>query len=356
MNTGSSSQKLVGRRHDRPGDFFMAALGRKGLIAAPGVYCAMGARQVREKELEAGNTCSYDAVYGSGWAIADMLWAVPDMGFHDRTMMEMIGRFIVSAAHPLPVILDAETGFGTEVTLPWTVELYDRMGVAVAHLEDQAGTRRCGNLSGKRISELDVMQAKIRSWLKTTYELGSSMRLMVRTDALTAMDGGIDVAIDRMKHYLDVNYQGLRPALSWADAMMKPEHIKKWCTEMDKYDPTIARGLNYSPNKDWTAYYRNEHGRRPPTYEELYNSGDGFQVQWHTILQARADMEATWNSFRNMARNGARELWELHERQRSHPTGDPQAMSNFPAWQKYELDIGGDEAAERYAKSKGYGK
>ncbi|HXV27319.1 MAG TPA: isocitrate lyase/PEP mutase family protein [Candidatus Paceibacterota bacterium] len=353
------AERIVGLRHERPGNYFMGQLQNERLIVAPGTFCARGAqfaRQVREEELSAGRHCHYNAIYGSGYSIASALWGVPDMGHHNLTMMEMIGKFLVAAGHPLPLILDAETGFGTEVTLAWTVEAYDRMGVAVAHLEDQAGTRRCGNLSGKRICELDVMLAKIRAWLEHTYNLGSSMRLMVRTDALTAMDGGIDVAIDRMRRYLDVEYRGFRPAFSWADAMMKPEHIEKWCREMERTHPHVVRGLNYSPNKDWTGYYRGELGREdPPTYEELFANGDGFSVQWHTILQERAMNEAVWNTFQQMAREGAKALWDLHDRQRGTYVGETQKVSNFVPWQSLEKRIGGDEAAERYKRSEGYG-
>lgn len=353
------AKKITGLHHKSPGNVFMGLQRRKGLLVAPGVYCAIGAqiaRQNREALLAADQPCSYDFIYSSGWAISAMLLANPDMGLYNTALLDFIGTPLIQAAYPMPVIMDAEAGFGSEVQLVKTVELFDRMGVAVGHLEDQAGTRRCGNLSGKRVVEPDVMEAKIYSWLKTTHELGSSMRLMVRTDALTAMDGGINQAIDRMKRYLDVHYLDFYPAISWADAMMKPEHIEMWCRAMEDHNPNVLRGLNYSPNKDWGAHYRGELGREhPPTYEEMYDKGRGFHVQWHTILQARASFEAVWKSFHNMAVNGASELWDLHDRQRETPYGDTQGISNFPAWMEHEMLIGGKEAQERYERSRGYG-
>ena len=286
-----------------------------------------------------------------------MLWALPDMGFHDLSMMALICRYIISSAYPLPVIADAETGFGTEVTLPRTVELYDQIGVALAHLEDQESskTRRCGNLAGKQCIEPEEMVAKIRSWLIVSKSIGTSMRLMVRTDALTAANGGIEQAIERGKRYMDVDYQGFRPTVLWADAMYDPKIIDQWVTELHKHDPNMILGINYSPNKDWTGYYRKNFNQYPPTYEVLYNHGHGFRLIWHTILQARADTEATWNTFKDMAENGAESLWTLHERQRKHPVGDTQAMSNAIPWQDYEQLIGGDEAVKRYQSSEGYG-
>ena len=349
-------QELLLRRHERPGDVFVKLLERERLVIAPGVYNAMGAQIARQIFLAHQDVCKFNAVYGSGWAISAMLWALPDMGFHDLSMMSLIGKYIVTLAYPLPVIFDAETGFGTETTLARTVESYHEIGVALAHLEDQDSevTRRCGNLGGKKCIEPQRMVAKIKSWLAVTHALGSSMRLMVRTDALTASNGGLDNAIERAKRYMDTDYQGIRPLVLWADAMHDPKIIEAWVTDMHKHDPKLILGINYSPNKDWTGYYRTKFGKNPPTYEDLYANGDGFRLIWHTILQARADMEATWNTFADMAASGAEALWRLHERQRQHPVGDAQGMSNAKPWQAYEQLIGGEEAVQRYINSEGY--
>lgn len=280
------------------------------------------------------------------------------MGFIPLSLMEVIGRYVVPEAYPLPIIMDAETGLGLgNLPMSITVETYHQLGVALAHLEDQDSnkTRRCGNLGGKQCVEPEVMVEKIRSWLMFSKSIGTSMRLMVRTDALTAANGGLENAIERGKRYMDVNYQGLRPTVLWADAMIDPKIIERWATEFHKYDPNIVLGLNYSPNKDWTGYYRKNFNQYPPTYQDLYDNGNGFRLIWHTILQARADMEATWNTFKCMAKNGAESLWKLHERQRPHPVGDTQAMSNAKPWQALEQLLGGEEAVKRYESSEGYG-
>jgi 2-methylisocitrate lyase-like PEP mutase family enzyme len=346
--------EMFHRRHERPGDI-IEGLWKRELVIAPGVYNAMGAQIARQIHV-ANNGIGFNAVYGSGWAISAMNWALPDMGFHDLTMMTLIGRHIISSAYPLPVILDAETGFGTETTLARTVEMYHEIGVALAHLEDQDAevTRRCGNLGGKKCVLPEKMVAKIRSWLAVSKALGTSMRLMVRTDALTASNGGLEDAIERGKRYMDVDYQGLRPSVLWADAMIDPKVIDRWIEAMHKHDPNMVLGINYSPNKDWMGYYRVKYEQNPPTYQDLYRNGRGFRLIWHTILQARADMEATWNTFAEMAKNGDQALRNLHERQRNHPVGDAQGMSNARQWQAYEQHIGGEEARERYEKSEGY--
>ncbi len=353
-------EQLFYRRHERPGDVFMELLEREKLIVAPGVYDAMGAhiaQEINRQEKTAQRLCSFNAEYLGGWSISNMLLRKPDMGFVPLSVMEMVGRYVIPAAYPLPVIMDAETGFGTEVTLGETVETYHRIGVALAHLEDQDSdqTRRCGNLGGKQCVEPEKMAAKIRSWLMVSKTIGTSMRLMARTDALTAVGGGIEDAIERGKRYMDTDYQGLRPAVLWADAMIDPKDIERWVTELHKHDPKIVLGINYSPNKDWVGYYKKHFNQYPPTYEALYDNGHGFRVIWHTILQARTDMEAAWNTFLDMSRNGPESLWKLHERQRSHPVSDTQAMGDAKLWQAFEQFLGGDEVKQRYLMSEGYG-
>lgn len=355
--TKDQLQDLFGRRYKKPGKVFTDILKRDGRIVAPGLYNAYGAKALRMNytgRMEAKSPCEYNAAYLGGWAVSAMLWGRPDMGFHDRSMMVLLGKYIIPQAWPLPVIMDAETGFCQEpVTIAEIVEDYHRIGVALAHLEDQA-TRRCGNLGGKACIPAEDMVVKIRAWLAASYELGTSMRLMVRTDALTAAGGGLDDAIDRMKRYMDTEYKGLRPLVSWADAMMKPADLEKWLTALHKHDPDMVCGLNYSPNKPWTGYYRDTLKREPPTYDELVAMG--FKVIWHTIIQARADQESTWRLFSEMADHGAKAHWDLHDRQQGFPYGDPQAMSNFQPWQAFDLFIGGDAASARYEKSQGYGK
>lgn len=357
----SDFNELFIRRHERPGDVFMEILQRDGFVVAPGVYNAMGAyiaSKIYRERKDTNLPCSFNAIYEGHWSTSAMLLRKPDMGFGDFDFLSMIGRLTVAAAYPLPVIFDIETGFGNATTITRTVERCHEIGVSVIHLEDQEdGTvaRRCGNLGGKQCADIESMTAKIRSCLTVFKALGTSLRLMVRTDAINAANGGFENAIERGKRYMDVDVQGLRPTILWADAMYDPEHIDRWIEEFRKYDPDIILGINYSPNRDWTPRtYREKFNQPSPTYESLYRNGQGFSVIWHTILQARCDMEATWDTFSQMAEHSAQALWQLHERQRSHPVGDPQAMSGVKEWQKYEQHIGGDSTLDRYEKSEGY--
>ncbi len=349
---------LFKNRHERPGEAFRETLDMEDIVVAPGVHNAKGAGIAKDKYLlrkAAGLRQTYNAVYLGGWSVSAMLFGRPDMGFVPLPAMTLVGQYAIPAAYPLPVIMDAETGFAPEaVGISDTVRAYHGIGVALAHLEDQS-TRRCGNLGGKWCAEIEEMETKIRCWLIASEEMGTSMQLMARTDALTAANGGLENAIERGKRYMDVEYKGRRPLVLWADAMQDPAVIERWITEMRRHDPKMILGINYSPNKDWTAGYRAKFKREPPTYQDLYDNGNGFRLIWHTTLQARIDMEAAENTFDDMAENGAETLWKIHDRQRGMLAGDPQAMSGAPLWQAFDQFIGGAAAAQRYKDSAGYG-
>lgn len=354
--------ELFKRRHARAGDEFLRVLRRDGRIVAPGIYDAYGAFAARQNHLERqtfGIPCEYNAVYLGGWSVSAMLWRRPDMGFHDRTMMSLIGRYSIPMAYPLTVIMDAETGFGPEpVNIADTVKDYDQIGVALGHLEDQ-GTRRCGNLGGKACITPEEMSAKILMWLTASEEIGSSMHLMARTDAFTAAGGGLTDAIERMKRYMDTEYKGRRPLVSWADALMCIKDLRAWVGGLLAHNPKMVMGINYSPNKPWTKHYstcpdcKEAFGGKPPTYNDLVAMG--FRVIWHTILQARADQESGWNIMDRMADEGAKALWDMHDRHQGKPYGDPQAMSGAREYQALDKFIGGNAAESRYDRSSGYG-
>lgn len=364
--TREKLEYLFKRRHDRPGDVFMELLKQDRPVACASVYHAMGAKEARlinEKRSEAGLSSEYNAVYLGGYAVSGMLWGLPDNGFHDLGMMTMIGKYVVLQAHPMPVIMDAETGFGNSITCTRTVQEYHNIGVAVAHIEDQVfedpndgdATRSCGNQGGKTTISITAMEKKIRSWLEASDIIGTSMRLIARTDTLTAVNGGIKEVIERGKRYMSVEVNGLRPIAFWVDALIKPEDIEELKTEMRRFDPNIVLCLNNSPNKDWPDYYRKHHGCEPPTYAELYDNGNGFRIIHHTIMDMRAHMEASWKHLENQAENGNKALYELQDRQRGLPYGNAHIMTDTHLYQEYQRYIGGESAEERFKRSKGFG-
>src|SRR5271155_1240820 len=131
---------------------FRELLRRDGMGVAPGAYDCITARLIER--------AGFDAVYRTGAGTAASL-GYPDFGL--VTMSEMVGNAgRIAAAVDLPVIADADTGYGNELNVFRTVREYERTGVAGIHLEDQEFPKKCGHLEGKRVIPREYYTPKTR--------------------------------------------------------------------------------------------------------------------------------------------------------------------------------------------------
>src|ERR1041385_9184846 len=128
-------------------------LARKKLLIAPGCFDGLSARLVEEAGVE--------AAYLSGGAVARSM-GIPDIGL--VTMSEVIERAAqVVSAVKIPIIADADTGYGNAVNLVRAVREFERTGAAAIHIEDQITPKRCGHLDGKEVIPLDEMTNKLQA-------------------------------------------------------------------------------------------------------------------------------------------------------------------------------------------------
>jgi 2-methylisocitrate lyase-like PEP mutase family enzyme len=164
-------------------------LQRDGMIVAPGAYDCITAKLIEQ--------AGFPAVYMTGSGTAASL-GYPDYGL--ATMSEMAdnaGR--IAAAVALPVIADADTGFGNELNMVRTVREYVRRGVAALHVEDQTFPKKCGHLEGKEVVPLDDFLAKIRAAAEERAD--SDFVIIARTDARAPL--GFEKAIRRVNAALE---------------------------------------------------------------------------------------------------------------------------------------------------------
>lgn len=356
-------QNFLKRCHERPGDVFKELMSRDGLVVALGVSSALdtlAARAAKEDLEQGGASCTFQAIYGGGWSKAASR-GYPDMGFLTRQVMTDHLTNVVRAAFPMPVMGDAETGYGDPKAVWQTARDYHHAGVAVLHLEDQDDNRACGHAGGRSVVPAEVMEAKLRSMRLELLALDSSMLLLARTDAVGAENGDSGdahpaVAIERGKRYMDAEVAGVRCAdMVWAEFKTpNPEVICAWVKAMRQHDPQMPLAINYSPNKEWARWYQ-EHrpGEQPPSYSNLHELGYSFI--FHTIPCARMVMEAVYQGARDFGRNGAQALHDLQRRQHGTWAGKPQAAVGMDRWQDYGILVGGESAAQRLARSGGFG-
>ena len=158
------------------------------LLIAPGVADGLSAKLV--------SLANFPCVYASGGAIARSR-ATPDLGLLSLT--EVVSRMqeIVQATD-LPVIADADTGFGNELNVVRTVKEFERAGVAAIHLEDQQFPKRCGHLQGKQLISTKAMNLKLKAAIKARES--EDFLIIARTDAIAVE--GFESALERAKAYL----------------------------------------------------------------------------------------------------------------------------------------------------------
>ena len=162
-------------------------LQRKTLLVAPGCFNGLSARLVEE--------AGFEAAYLSGGAVARSM-GIPDIGL--VTMSESIERAVeVVSAIKIPIIADADTGYGNAVNLVRSVREFERAGVAAIHIEDQITPKRCGHLDGKEVIPRGEMEMKLEAALNTRSD--PDFCIIARTDARGV--NGFDDAIERARAF-----------------------------------------------------------------------------------------------------------------------------------------------------------
>lgn len=167
-----------------------AAIQPGKLLQAPGAPDALTARLVE--------MAGFPAVYMTGFGATASRLGLPDIGLLSQTEMTTHGRDMVRAVD-IPVIADADTGYGGPANLRRTVEEYIQSGVAAIHLEDQQLPKRCGQRSGVRVISAEENVRRLRCAIEA--RAGHSLMIIARTDAIQSE--GVDEAIRRAKLYQD---------------------------------------------------------------------------------------------------------------------------------------------------------
>ncbi|TFV74366.1 isocitrate lyase/PEP mutase family protein [Blastococcus sp. CT_GayMR19] len=201
-------------------------------LMAPGAYDALSARLIEQ--------AGFDAVYMTGFGTTASLIGRPDVGLLSGAEMVDNARRIVSAVD-VPVIADADTGYGNALNVVRTVQLYEQAGVAGIQLEDQVMPKKCGHMSGKLLIGADEMVGKIRAAVSARQD--PDLVVIARTDAV-AVDG-LDAAIERARAFADAGAD-----LLFVEAPTSEDDIARVAKELSGVAPLVF---------NWA-----EGGRTPP--------------------------------------------------------------------------------------------
>ena len=170
----------------------------QGIVVMPGAFSPLSALAAVKQGAK--------AVYLSGGAITNNLLGVPDIAMVSLDEMSGVAARACQVA-PVPIICDADTGFGEAWNTVRTVIEMERAGLAGIHLEDQVSPKRCGHLDGKDVISREHMEGKIRAAVSAKRD--QTFMIIARTDSRGVE--GLDAAIDRAKAYVQAGADAIFP-------------------------------------------------------------------------------------------------------------------------------------------------
>ena len=196
---------------------FRKMLEEPGVIVLPGAYDALSAKIIEMLE--------FKAIIHTGYGTAASLLAQPDVGL--VSFGEMVSRVkSIARAVKIPVIGDADTGYGNAVNVYRTIKEYIWAGAAGLFIEDQVWPKRCGHMFGKQIISKEEMVGKIKAAVDAKNEEDPDFVIGARTDAIAV--NGIDDAIDRAKAYREAGADYI-----FIEAYESIDQIKRAVKEVD---------------------------------------------------------------------------------------------------------------------------
>jgi 2-methylisocitrate lyase-like PEP mutase family enzyme len=245
-------------------------------LLAPGVFDALSALLAAQ--------AGFEALYLSGASIAYTRLGRSDVGLTTFTEVEdTLAR--IAERVDVPLIVDADTGFGGALNVQRTVRGFERAGAAMIQLEDQTFPKRCGHLDGKAVVPVAEMQGKLRAALDA--RRSTDTLILARTDALAIE--GLDAALDRAEAYLDCGVDAL-----FVEALHTPAQMDAACARLAARVPLLANMV--------------EGGRTPlQSVEQL--QARGFRVVIFPGGTARAVAHALQGYFASLQAHGSTAPW-----------------------------------------------
>jgi isocitrate lyase len=281
------------------------------------------------------------SIYLSGYSVA-LMNGWPDMGLLTMTEVTKIASMVAGAVE-VPVIADADDGYGNALSAMRTVQEFAKTGVAGIHVEDQRFPKRCGHIAGKTIVSREEAIGKYKAVLAERDRLDPEFVVIARTDAFGAVGGSMEEAIWRGRTYADLGVDLVWAELSGSDRGPAIEFARA----MRQTHPDLPLAFNYSSSFRWHK------DPDPLTFRELGELG--YKFIFITLYGAHAAMHAVWNAMHELVKNEETAQWSLERLKAGHPTESHHVMARVAHFQELERRyIPGTD--ERLAGSDGFGE
>ncbi|WYZ45317.1 hypothetical protein EsH8_VIII_000633 [Colletotrichum jinshuiense] len=235
------------------------------LILLPGVYDGFSARIA----LDVG----FDGLYMTGAGTSASKLGLPDLGYATLNDMREHAEMLANLDLSVPLVADADTGYGGPNMVARTVTQYARSGVAGLHIEDQVQTKRCGHLTGKQVVDVGTFAARIKAAALARERIGSDIVVIARTDAIQTH--GFDEAVARLKAAVAAGAD-----VAFLEGVTTAEEAREACRALAP-TPVLLNMVEHGATPSWTAAEAKELGYRvmivpfaaiAPAYEAIRES------------------------------------------------------------------------------------
>ena len=287
----------------------------------PGCYNALSAR-VLEK-------VGFPAVYMTGYGTSLSLLGMPDAGLATMTEMHANARYIANAVD-VPLIADADNGYGNAINVIRTVKEYIQTGAAGIHIEDQIIPKRCGHVAGRQVIPMDEATGKYRAAADTRDELDPDFVLIARTDARGAHGGSLDDAIARANAYLAAGAD-----LAFVEGPTDLDEIERVCKEIE--GPIFYNQTGVSPRL---------------TTGQMNDFGIAVTILPGATM--RVTLQAIYDFAIKLRDEGPMAEAEFFKDFQDHPVGDFHTFAGFDQIKEWEDSYMDSAELEKYTDSVGH--
>ncbi len=249
-------------------------LARDNILVMPGAYDALSARLIEQ--------AGFDAVYMTGAGVSNSMTGMPDTGLLTLTEMAFNAKNISNAVR-LPVIADADTGYGNAMNVMRTVWEYERAGLAGLHIEDQVTPKRCGHVEGKECVSLEEMVGKVRAAVAARCD--PDFVIIARIDARAPL--GFDEAVKRGIACAEAGADVIFP-----EAMASPEEFAAYARAVKA--PLLANMTEFGKTPYLTALQ----------FQEM-----GYKIVIYPMSAVRVALRAMQDFYADLKRTGTQTGW-----------------------------------------------
>ncbi len=291
-------------------------------LVKPGAYNALSARIIEQN--------GFRTVGVSGYGVSASLLGKPDVGLLTLSEMVMASRYIVGAVN-IPVIADADTGYGNAINAMRTTEDFIRAGVAAIHIEDQVAPKRCGHVAGKQVVPIEEAVGKFRAAAKVRDDLDPDFVLIARTDSRGASGGSVDEVIRRGNAYLEAGADMIFP-----EGLVSADEVERVCSE-------VKGPIHY-----------NRTGVSPMLpLDELNRMG--VAMVSNATGSLRVSARAMWDYMQAFRTDDIDHQKRFLAENEDHPTGDFHGFMGFPEFRELEAEyLPAEDLLARYDGAIGY--